>query len=115
MGCSRFFREKQSTIRIIGVQPEEGSQIPGIRKWSPAYLPKIYDSQAVDELLYVSQQDAENLTRRLASEEGIFAGISSGGALAAALRLSAQVEHAVIVFIVCDRGDRYLSTGVFPA
>ncbi len=115
MGCSRFFREKQSTIRIIGVQPEEGSQIPGIRKWSPAYLPKIYDSQAVDELLYVSQRDAENLTRRLASEEGIFAGISSGGALAAALRLSAQVEHAVIVFIVCDRGDRYLSTGVFPA
>ena len=115
IGCSRFFREKQSTIRIIGVQPEEGSQIPGIRKWSPAYLPKIYDSQAVDELLYVSQQDAENLTRRLASEEGIFAGISSGGALAAALRLSAQVEHAVIVFIVCDRGDRYLSTGVFPA
>ena len=115
MGCSRFFREKQSTIRIIGVQPEEGSQIPGIRKWSPAYLPKIYDSQAVDELLYVSQQDAENLTRRLASEEGIFAGISSGGALAAALRLSTKVEHAVIVFIVCDRGDRYLSTGVFPA
>ena len=115
MGCSRFFREKQSSIRIIGVQPEEGSQIPGIRKWSPAYLPKIYDSQAVDELLYVSQQEAENLTRRLASEEGIFAGISSGGALAAALRVSAQVDNAVIVFIVCDRGDRYLSTGVFRA
>ncbi len=115
MGCSRFFREKQSSIRIIGVQPEEGSQIPGIRKWSPAYLPKIYDSQSVDELLYVSQQEAENLTRRLASEEGIFAGISSGGALAAALRVSAQVDNAVIVFIVCDRGDRYLSTGVFPA
>ncbi len=115
MGCSRFFREKQSTIRVIGVQPEEGSQIPGIRKWSPAYLPKIYDSQSVDELLYVSQQEAENLTRRLASEEGIFAGISSGGALAAALRVSAQVDNAVIVFIVCDRGDRYLSTGVFPA
>ncbi len=115
MGCSRFFREKQPTIRIIGVQPEEGSQIPGIRKWSPAYLPKIYDSQSVDELLYVSQQEAENLTRRLASEEGIFAGISSGGALAAALRVSAQVDNAVIVFIVCDRGDRYLSTGVFPA
>lgn len=115
MGCSRFFKEQQPTIQIIGVQPEEGSQIPGIRKWSPAYLPKIYDAERVDELLYVSQQEAEELTRRLASEEGIFAGISSGGALAAALRISAQVEHAVIVFIVCDRGDRYLSTGVFPA
>lgn len=115
MGCSRFFKEQQPAIQIIGVQPEEGSQIPGIRKWSPAYLPKIYDAERVDELLYVSQQEAEELTRRLASEEGIFAGISSGGALAAALRISAQVEHAVIVFIVCDRGDRYLSTGVFPA
>lgn len=115
MGCSRFFKEQQPTIQIIGVQPEEGSQIPGIRKWSPAYLPKIYDAERVDELLYVSQQEAEELTRRLASEEGIFAGISSGGALAAALRISAEVEHAVIVFIVCDRGDRYLSTGVFPA
>lgn len=115
MGCSRFFKEQQPAIQIIGVQPEEGSQIPGIRKWSPAYLPKIYDAERVDELLYVSQQEAEELTRRLASEEGIFAGISSGGALAAALRISAEVEHAVIVFIVCDRGDRYLSTGVFPA
>lgn len=115
MGCSRFFKEQTSAIKIIGVQPEEGSQIPGIRKWSPAYLPKIYDAGCVDELLYVSQQEAEELTRRMASEEGIFAGISSGGALAAALRVSAQVEQAVIVFIVCDRGDRYLSTGVFPA
>lgn len=115
MGCSRFFKEQQPTIRIVGVQPEEGAQIPGIRKWSPAYLPKIYDTNQVDELLYVSQQEAEDLTRRLAKEEGIFAGISSGGALAAALKISSQVENAVIVFIVCDRGDRYLSTGVFPA
>ena len=97
------------------MQPEEGAQIPGIRKWSSAYLPKIYDPKQVDELLYVSQNEAEDLTRRLAREEGIFAGISSGGALAAALRISAQVENAVIVLIVCDRGDRYLSTGVFPA
>ncbi|MDP1549693.1 MAG: cysteine synthase CysM [Nitrosomonas sp.] len=114
MGCARFFKEQRSTIKIIGVQPEEGAQIPGIRKWSPAYLPKIYDPKQVDELLYVSQNEAEDLTRRLAREEGIFAGISSGGALAAALRISAQVENAVIVLIVCDRGDRYLSTGVFP-
>ncbi len=115
MGCSRFFREQQSTIKIVGVQPEEGAQIPGIRKWSPAYLPKIYDADQVDQMLYVSQDEAEDMTRQLAQVEGIFAGISSGGALAAALRLSAQVEDAVIVFIVCDRGDRYLSTGVFPA
>ncbi|MEQ1814866.1 MAG: cysteine synthase CysM [Nitrosomonas sp.] len=115
MGCARFFKEQRSTTKIIGVQPEEGAQIPGIRKWSPAYLPKIYDPKQVDELLYVSQNEAEDLTRRLAREEGIFAGISSGGALAAALRISAQVENAVIVLIVCDRGDRYLSTGVFPA
>ena len=115
MGCARFFKEQRSTIKIIGVQPEEGAQIPGIRKWSPAYLPKIYDPKRVDELLFVSQNEAEDLTRRLAREEGIFAGISSGGALAAALRISAQVENAVIVLIVCDRGDRYLSTGVFPA
>jgi len=115
MGCSRFFKEQQSTIKVIGVQPEEGAQIPGIRKWSPAYLPRIYDTKRIDELLYVSQHDAEDMTRRLACEEGIFPGISSGGALAVALRISAQVENAVIVFIVCDRGDRYLSTGVFPA
>jgi cysteine synthase B len=97
------------------VQPEEGSQIPGIRKWPQEYLPKIYDAKRVDRLLYVSQAEAEEMTRRLAREEGIFAGISSGGALAAALRLSSEVENAVIVSIVCDRGDRYLSTGVFPA
>ncbi|MCP5244980.1 MAG: cysteine synthase CysM [Burkholderiales bacterium] len=115
MGCSRFFREQQPAVKIIGVQPEAGAQIPGIRKWPEAYLPKIYDARRVDDMIYVSQPEAEEMTRRLAQEEGIFAGISSGGALAATLRLSAQVEHAVIVFIVCDRGDRYLSTGVFPA
>ncbi len=115
MGCARFFKEQRNPVKIIGVQPEEGAQIPGIRKWPVAYLPKIYDASLVDEMIYVSQIDAENMTRRLAREEGIFAGISSGGALAAALRLSTQVENAVIVFIVCDRGDRYLSTGVFPA
>lgn len=115
MGCSRFFKEQQTPVKIIGVQPQEGSQIPGIRKWSPAYLPKIFDANRVDEMIYVSQAEAEDTTRRLACEEGIFAGISSGGALAAALKLSSQVENAVIVFIVCDRGDRYLSTGVFPA
>ena len=115
MGCSRFFKEKNSNIQIIGVQPEEGAQIPGIRKWSPAYLPKIYDGKNVDSLEYVSQRDAEEMTRRLAREEGIFCGISSGGALAVALRISQRVENATIAFIVCDRGDRYLSTGVFPA
>jgi cysteine synthase B len=115
MGCSRFFKEKNPATQIIGAQPEEGAQIPGIRKWSEAYLPKIYSSKNIDRLEYVSQQDAENMTRRLACEEGIFCGISSGGALSVALRISQQVENAVIVFIVCDRGDRYLSTGVFPA
>ncbi|NNM82492.1 MAG: cysteine synthase CysM [Burkholderiales bacterium] len=115
MGCAKYFREVDPAIRIVGVQPEEGAQIPGIRKWPEAYLPKIYDPKLVDELLYVSQGEAEEMTRRLAAEEGIFAGISSGGAMAAALRLSASVENAVIVSIVCDRGDRYLSTGVFPA
>jgi len=114
MGCSRFFKEQNSNIRIIGVQPEEGAQIPGIRKWPPAYLPKIYDSRNVDSLEYVSQRNAEDMTRRLAREEGVFCGISSGGALAVALRISQQVENATIAFIVCDRGDRYLSTGVFP-
>ena len=115
MGCSRFFKEKNPAIRIIGVQPEEGAQIPGIRKWPPAYLPKIYDGKNVDRLEQVSQRDAEEMTRRLAREEGIFCGVSSGGALAIALRISQRVENATIAFIVCDRGDRYLSTGVFPA
>ena len=115
MGCSRFFKEKNPAIRIIGVQPEEGAQIPGIRKWPPAYLPKIYDGRNVDSLEYVNQREAEEMTRRLAREEGIFCGISSGGALAVALRISQQVENATIAFIVCDRGDRYLSTGIFPA
>ncbi len=113
MGCSRFFKEQRSSVKIIGVQPEEGAQIPGIRKWPQAYLPQIYDAARVDDMIYVSQSEAEKNTRLLAEKEGIFAGISSGGALAATLRLSDQIEHAVIVFIVCDRGDRYLSTGVF--
>ena len=115
MGCSRYFKEKSPNIQIIGAQPEEGAQIPGIRKWPQAYLPKIYEAGRVDKLEYVSQSDAEEMTRRLAREEGIFCGISSGGALSVALRISRQVENATIVFIVCDRGDRYLSTGVFPA
>src|SRR5690606_8282063 len=101
--------------RIVGAQPSEGSRIPGIRKWPQEYLPKIYDPKAVDELIYVSQSDAEDMARRLAREEGIFAGISAAGALWAALQLARQVENATIAFIVCDRGDRYLSTGVFPA
>ena len=114
MGCSRFFKEKKRSIQIIGCQPEEGSQIPGIRKWPEAYLPKIYERSRVDRLEYVSQADAEETTRRLAREEGIFAGISSGGAVHVALRVAKELKHAVIVAIVCDRGDRYLSTGVFP-
>jgi cysteine synthase B len=115
MGTSRYLKEQNPDIQIIGVQPEEGAQIPGIRKWPEAYLPKIYDGSRVDRLCYVSQANAEKMTRRLASEEGIFAGISSGGGLYAALEISKQVENAVIVSIVCDRGDRYLSTGVFPS
>jgi cysteine synthase B len=114
MGCSRYLKERNPAIRIVGCQPEEGSQIPGIRKWPEAYLPKIYEKTRVDALEYVSQADAEEMTRRLAREEGIFAGISSGGALHVAVRLAAELENAVIVSIVCDRGDRYLSTGVFP-
>jgi cysteine synthase B len=114
MGAGKFLKEKNPAISIIGCQPEEGSQIPGIRKWPEAYLPKIYDRRGVDRLMYVSQADAEDMARRLASEEGMFVGISSGGACAVALRVSAEVENATIVFIVCDRGDRYLSTGVFP-
>lgn len=115
MGTSRYLKEQNPAIRIIGVQPEEGSQIPGIRKWPQEYLPRIYDPARVDALMYVNQKNAEETTRQLATQEGIFAGISSGGALYAALQLSKQVEHAVIVTIICDRGDRYLSTGVFPA
>ena len=114
MGAGKFLKEKNAAISIIGCQPEEGSQIPGIRKWPEAYLPKIYDRKRVDRLMYVSQADAEDMARRLASEEGMFVGISSGGACAVALRVSGEVENATIVFIVCDRGDRYLSTGVFP-
>lgn len=115
MGCSRFLKEKNPAIEIIGCQPEEGSQIPGIRKWPEAYLPRIYEKPRVDRLEYVSQAEAEGMTRRLAREEGIFGGISSGGAMHVAVRLAASLENAVIVSIVCDRGDRYLSTGVFPA
>lgn len=115
MGCSRYLKEQNPAIQIVGVQPTEGAQIPGIRKWPEEYVPKICDSSRVDRMVYVSQQDAEETTRRLAREEGIFAGISSGGALWAALQVSKEVENAVIVSIVCDRGDRYLSTGVFPA
>ncbi len=115
MGTSRFLKEKNPAIQIVGCQPDEGSQIPGIRKWPEAYLPKIYDKTNVDRIEYVSQADAEAMTRRLAVEEGIFAGISSGGGVAVALRLAQTLENAVIVSIICDRGDRYLSTGVFPA
>jgi cysteine synthase B len=114
MGCSRFFKEKNPKIQVIGCQPTDGSQIPGIRKWPAQYLPKICDWKQVDRVIEVSQSDAEDMTRRLAREEGIFAGISSGGALWAALQVLREVEHAVIVSIVCDRGDRYLSTGIFP-
>ena len=113
MGCSRFFKEKNPAIQIVGCQPEEGSQIPGIRKWPEAYLPRIYDKSRVDRLEYVSQADAEEMARHLAREEGIFAGISSGGAMHVALRLAKDLRNAVIVAIVCDRGDRYLSSGVF--
>jgi cysteine synthase B len=114
MGCSRFFKAKNPKIQIIGCQPSEGSQIPGIRKWPEAYLPKIYDGRRVDRVESVSQAEAEEMTRRLAREEGIFAGISSGGALHVALRVSKELKNAVIVTVICDRGDRYLSTGVFP-
>jgi cysteine synthase B len=114
-GTARYLREQTPRPQIIGVQPEEGSSIPGIRRWPPEYVPEIFDAQLVDREMDVSQTEAEEITRRLAAEEGIFAGVSSGGSVAAALRLSQEVEHAVIVAIICDRGDRYLSTGVFPS
>ena len=114
MGVSRFLKEKNQKIQIVGVQPSEGSQIPGIRAWPKEYLPKIYDAKRVDRVMEVTQSEAEDMTRRLAREEGIFCGISSGGATLAALRLSQELSNAVIVTIICDRGDRYLSTGVFP-
>jgi S-sulfo-L-cysteine synthase (O-acetyl-L-serine-dependent) len=114
-GVSRYLKEKNPAIRIIGAQPSEGSRIPGIRKWPQAYLPKIYDPSHVDELVYVSQADAEDMCRRLAREEGIFGGISAAGACWVAQEVAKLVENATIVFVVCDRGDRYLSTGVFPA
>ncbi|MFN9470470.1 cysteine synthase CysM [Acidovorax sp.] len=114
-GVSRFLKEKNASIQIIGAQPQEGSRIPGIRKWPQEYLPKIFDPRAVDETVNVSQDDAEDMARRLAREEGIFGGISAAGACWAALQLSQRVSNATIVFVVCDRGDRYLSTGVFPA
>ena len=114
-GVSRYLKEKNAAVRIIGAQPTEGSRIPGIRKWPPEYLPKIYDPSGIDEMVYVSQSDAEEYARRLARQEGLFAGISAAGACWVALQIARQVERATIVFVVCDRGDRYLSTGVFPA
>lgn len=115
MGTGRYLRERKPEVEIIGVQPEDGSNIPGIRRWPEAYLPRIYQPSGVDRIIDVSQALAERTTRELAAAEGIFAGVSSGGAVAAALRLSGEISGAVIVVIVCDRGDRYLSTGVFPA
>ena len=115
MGVSRYLKEKNPAIRIVGCQPADGSQIPGIRKWPAAYLPSICDWSRVDQVIEIAQRDAEDMSRRLAAEEGIFGGISSGGALWAALQVSREVHDAVIVAVVCDRGDRYLSTGVFPA
>jgi cysteine synthase B len=113
MGVSRYLKSKNPQVQIIGLQPVEGSQIPGIRRWPAAYLPKIFDSRRVDRVIDISQDESEYMMRRLAREEGIFAGVSSGGAVAAALRLSRELENATIVAIICDRGDRYLSTGVF--
>lgn len=115
MGTSRYLKEMYPGIQIVGVEPSEGSKIPGIRKWSEEYIPKIFDSNAVDQIIEVSQQEAEDMMRSLGKEEGIFCGISSGGAIAAALKISKQVQNAMIVAIICDRGDRYLSTGLFSA
>ena len=114
MGTSRYLKEQNPAVQIIGVQPTDGSQIPGIRRWPKEYLPKIYEPQRVDRIIDVTQHDAEETTRQLAAREGLFAGISSGGAVWAALQLNKELTHAVIVCIICDRGDRYLSTGVFP-
>ena len=114
MGTSRFLKEKDPAIRIVGVQPKDGASIPGIRRWPKEYLPKIYEPERVDQIMDVSQEEAEQTTIALAEKEGIFAGISSGGAVSAALRLSGELENAVIVTIICDRGDRYLSTNIFP-
>lgn len=113
MGCSRYFKEVKPEIQIVGLQPVEGSQIPGIRRWPEAYLPKIYSDQNVDRVIDMDQKLAERTMRRLSTEEGIFCGVSSGGSVAGALQISQEVENATIVAIVCDRGDRYLSTGVF--
>lgn len=115
MGVSRYLKQQRADIEIIGVQPAENASIPGIRRWPDAYLPAIFEPQRVDRIIDVSQSQAEEMTRRLASEEGIFAGMSSGGCVAAALQLSQELENAVIACIICDRGDRYLSTGLFPA
>ena len=114
VGTSRFLKEQDRSVRIVGVQPQEGSKIPGIRRWPKEYIPSIFDPESVDQIIDIHQSEAEGTMRRLASEEGIFCGVSSGGAVAAALQLSAQVTDAMIVTIVCDRGDRYISTGVFP-
>jgi S-sulfo-L-cysteine synthase (O-acetyl-L-serine-dependent) len=114
-GVSRYLKQCNAGVRIVGAQPSEGSRIPGIRKWPEAYLPRIYDPTHVDEIVHVSQADAEDMARRMAREEGVFAGISAAGACWVALQVAKAVENATIVFIVCDRGDRYLSTGVFPA
>jgi cysteine synthase B len=113
MGVSRFLKQQNPEIQIVGLQPTDGSQIPGIRRWPAAYLPDIYQAERVDRVMDISQAESEEMMRRLAREEGVFAGVSSGGAIAAALRLSVEVEKATIVAIICDRGDRYLSTGVF--
>jgi cysteine synthase B len=113
MGCSTYLKQQNPDVQIVGLQPREGASIPGIRRWPQAYLPRIYDAARVDRVIDISQQESESTMRRLASEEGIFCGVSSGGAVAGALQLSAEVENAVIVVIICDRGDRYLSTGLF--